>query len=103
MCNEQTCCRVRWLGELLSIFECKNGLRQSDALSPVLFNLALEKVVSDISDLKEMEIIGPYTLLTYADDIILLGESRNDVEESARKLIKSSSHMGPVINENKTK
>lgn len=93
MCNEQTCCRVRFLGELSSIFECKNGLRQGDALSPVLFNLALEKVVSDTSDLKEMVIIGSYTLLAYADDIILLGESRNDVEESAKKLIKSSCNM----------
>jgi len=49
--------------------------------------------VSDISDLKGMEIIGPYTLLTYGDDIILLGESKNDVEESARKLIKFSYNM----------
>ena len=57
----------------------------------------------DIPVLKEIEIIGPYTLLAYADDIILLGESRNDVEESARKLIKSSCNMGLVINENKTK
>jgi len=50
-----------------------------------------------------MEIIGPFTLLTYADDIILLGESRNDVNESTRKLVKSNSYMGLVINENKTK
>jgi len=49
------------LEELSSIFEYKNGLRQGDALSPVLFNLVLEKVVSDIPDLKEMEIIGPGT------------------------------------------
>jgi hypothetical protein len=47
-------------------------------------------MVKDISDLKEMEIIGPHTMLAFADYIILLGESRNDVEESARKLIKSS-------------
>lgn len=73
MCNEQTCYRVRFLGELSSICKCKNGLRQGDAMYPMLFNLALEKVVRDISDLKEMEIIGHYTLLAYAYDIILLG------------------------------
>jgi len=72
-------------------------------MSSVLFKLALEKVVRDISDLKEMEIIDPYILLAYANDIILLGESRSDVEESARKLIKSSCNMRLVINENKTK
>jgi hypothetical protein len=69
----------------------------------VLFNLALEKVVIDISDIKEIEILGPYTLLAYADDIILLGESRNDVEERTSKLITSSCNIGLVINENNTK
>lgn len=57
----------------------------------------------DLQDLKEMEIIGPYTLLAYADDIILIGESRHDVEESAKKLIKSSCGMGLAVNEDKTK
>lgn len=42
-----------------------------------------------------MEIIGSCTLLAYADDVILLGEYRYDVQESARKLIKSSYiHVG---------
>jgi len=59
ICNEQTYCKVRFLEELSTIFECKIGLRQGDALFPVLFNLALEKVMRDISDLKEMEIMGP--------------------------------------------
>lgn len=72
-------------------------------MSPVLFNLALKKVVRNISDLKEMEIIVLHTLLAYTDDFILLGESRNGVDERARKLIKSSCNMGLVINENKTK
>ncbi|VVC28138.1 Reverse transcriptase domain [Cinara cedri] len=94
---------LRFLEELSSIFECKKGLRQGDTLSLVLLNLALKKVVRDIPNLKEMELISPYTLFAYADDIILLGESRNDVEENVRKLIKSSCNIGLVINENKTK
>jgi hypothetical protein len=73
------------------------------SLYPVLFNLALEKVIRNITDPKEMDVIGTHTLLAYADDIIILGESKHDVEERARKLIMSSSIMGLVINENKTK
>jgi len=103
MCNEQTYCKVRFLGELSTRFECKTGLRQGDALSQVLFNLTLEKVVRNITDPKEIDVIGTHTLLAYADDIIILGESKHDVEERARKLIMSSSSMGLVINENKTK
>jgi len=48
MCNEQTYCKVHFLGELSIMFECKTGLRKGDALSPVLFNLALEKVVRNV-------------------------------------------------------
>jgi hypothetical protein len=36
---------VRVQGELSDPFEVGKGLRQSDALSPVLFNLALESVL----------------------------------------------------------
>lgn len=103
MCNEQTYCKVRFCGELSTMFECKTGLRQGDALSPALFNLALQKVKRNISDLEEMEISHTPYLECFADDIILIGESKHDVEESARKLIKSSSKMGLVINEEKTK
>lgn len=63
---------------------------QDDTMSPVLFNLALEKVVRDIQDTKEIKVIGYNTLLTYVDDIILLEESRHDVEEKTKKPIKSS-------------
>jgi len=52
MCNEQTYCKVRFLGELSTMFECKTGLIRDDALSPILFNLALEKVIRDIPDPK---------------------------------------------------
>lgn len=50
-----------------------------------------------------MKIIGTHTLLAYADDIILLGESKHDIENRATKLIKSSKNMRLVVNEHKTK
>lgn len=34
---------------------------------------------------------------------ILIGESRHNFEENARKLIKSSFNMGRAVNEDKTK
>ncbi|VVC33182.1 Reverse transcriptase domain [Cinara cedri] len=93
MCNEQTYFKVRLLGELSIIFKSKTELRQVVALFPTLFNLDLEKVMRDIPDLKEMETVGPYTLLVYLDDIILLGEFKYDIEENAKKLMKSSYNM----------
>jgi len=45
---------------------------QGKALSPVFFNLAHEKVIRDIREEQEMEIIGLNTLLAYLDDIVIL-------------------------------
>lgn len=44
---EQTQCKVSVAGNTSDAFEVKRGLRQGDALSTVLFNLALEKVIRD--------------------------------------------------------
>lgn len=49
-CNYRTMCRVHFLQEMSETFEVKSGLRQGDALSPTLFNLALEKVMREVWD-----------------------------------------------------
>jgi len=42
MCLTETCSRV-WVGKHLSdMFLIRNGLKEGDALSPLLFNFALE-------------------------------------------------------------
>ncbi|KAL4082894.1 hypothetical protein QTP88_029548 [Uroleucon formosanum] len=67
------------------------GLRQGDALSPVLFNLVLEKVI------REANITGGFSvgqttvdLLAYADDIAILGNSVEEVKSSCWKLMKTA-------------
>jgi hypothetical protein len=39
---------VRIEGTLSSFFENKTGLKQGDSLSPILFNLALQKMIHSI-------------------------------------------------------
>ncbi|KAL4084248.1 hypothetical protein QTP88_028073 [Uroleucon formosanum] len=79
------------------------GLRQGDALSPVLFNLVLEKVI------REANITGGFPvgqttvdLLAYADDIAILGNSVEEVKSSCRKLMKTAGKVGLQINDEKT-
>jgi hypothetical protein len=50
-------------GTLSSFFENKIGLKQGDSLSPILFNLALQKVIQSI----QMVPSG----VAYADDTVL--------------------------------
>lgn len=58
------------------------GLRQGDALSLVLFNLVLERVIREMNILEGV-ILGQSTIgmLAYADDITLLGEDLDMIKE----------------------
>ena len=47
MCTK-TRSAVRIDGTLPSFFENKTGLKQGDPLSPILFNLALQKVIQSV-------------------------------------------------------
>jgi sorting nexin-29 len=103
ICNSYTYCRVRYQGELSLQFEVQSGLKQSDAMSPVLFNLALEQVMRDMSVCHEMELNGKNVMLAYAGDIVILGDKESDIVKAAEKLIEASNRMNLTINEEKTK
>jgi len=51
------------MGETSESFECKTGLRQGDALSPMLFKQALEQVIRDTHKKREMELVWMNNLL----------------------------------------
>jgi len=78
ICNSNTLCKVRWQGELSPHFEVKSGLKQEDALSPLLFNLTHQKVDRDVGEDRVMEINENMTM-AYADDVVVLGNSRQEV------------------------
>jgi hypothetical protein len=42
MCLNETCSKVRMCKRLSDTFPIQNGLKQEDALSPLLFNFALD-------------------------------------------------------------
>jgi len=37
-------------------------------------------------------------VLAYADDIVILGTSQNEIEEKAKRLFKAGHNMGLIIN-----
>jgi len=79
-------------------FEVQSGLLQGDALSPTLFNLALEKIVRDTNEQRKMDIIGESVILAYADDILVLGKMKEEIVQTTEKLINANKSMGLCIN-----
>jgi sorting nexin-29 len=97
MCLNETYSKVR-VGKLLSDkFPIQNGLKQGDALSPLLFNFALEYAIRKFQENEVgLELNGTHQLLVYADDINFLGF------ENTKTILEASRDVGLDINEEKT-
>jgi hypothetical protein len=102
-CYEKTLCRVCYMQGISDPFEVKSGLKQEETLSPALFNLALEKIMRDTNDDRRMETSNEQVMLAYADDIVLMGETKEEIINSISKLINASKGIGLHVNEGKTK
>ncbi|VVC28325.1 Reverse transcriptase domain [Cinara cedri] len=102
-CYGKTLCRVRYLQGISDPLEVKSGLKQGDALSPALFNFALEKIIRDINDDRRMEISNEQVMLAYADDIMVMGETKEEVINSTFELMNASKGMGLHVYEEKIK
>lgn len=84
-------------------FEVKSELKQGDSSSPILFNLVLEPVVKDVGEDRVMELNDNEAMLAYVDDVVILGNSRQEVILTIEKCVAFSRKMGFVINKAKIK
>ena len=72
----ETYSRVQVGKHLSNMFPIKNGLKQGDALTPLLFDSALEYAIRRIQVNQDgLKLNGTHQLLVYADGVDVLGGS----------------------------
>jgi hypothetical protein len=85
MCLAETNNRVRVGRNLSDRFPIRNGLKQGDALSPLLFKFALEYAIRRVQVNQDgLGLNGTQQPLAYADDVNILGGRVHTVRKTQK-------------------
>jgi len=81
----------------------RKGSKQGDALTPMLFNFALEYAIRRVQVNRDgLKLNGTHQLLAYADDVNRLGGSMHTVRENAEALVAATREIGLEVSADKT-
>jgi len=97
MCLNETCSIVRVGRHLSDVFPFKR--KQGDALSPLLFNFALEYAIRHVQvNQDSLKLNGTHQLLFYADVVDILGGNVHTLKKNTEALVAASKKNGLEIN-----
>jgi len=75
-----------------------------DALSPMLFNFALDYTIRRVQVNQDgLKLNGTHQLLAYADDVNILGGSIHTLKENEETLVAATREIGLEVSADKTK
>ena len=97
---------IRINGHYSAYFDSKNGVCQGDNLSPVLFCKFIDGLIRELK-MKNMGVSMPngrkICLLAYADDLVLLGNSEQELQKLLDSMGEWCKRWRVLINVHKTK
>jgi hypothetical protein len=103
-CLNETYSKVRIGKHLSDSSPIQNGLKQGDALSPLLFNFALNNAIRKVQENQVgLKLNGTHQLLAYAVDVNLLGDNIDTINKNTQTLTHANKEVGLEVNVEKTK
>ena len=96
--NVMSCVKLN--NSITDIFSCKEGLRQGDSLSPILFSFYINDLPSKLSRVNTSTYID---ILLYADDLAILASSREELQHKLNVLSVYCKDRSLNVNVNKSK
>jgi hypothetical protein len=103
MCLNETYGTVHIGKNLSHRFLIQNGLKQGYALSPLVFNFALEYVCRRIQDNQEgLKLNVTYQLLDYVDDVNIVREIIDAIQKNTKALLDASKEISLEVNPEET-
>jgi len=103
MCQDEMYSRVKVGRNLSEMFPSRNGLKEQDGLSPLLFNFALKYTIRRVQVNQDgLKLNSTQQLLVYTDDDNRLGGSVHTINENAKAMVVASKETGLEVNANET-
>jgi len=103
VCLTETYSRVQVGKSLSDRLPIRNCLKKGDALSPLLFNCALEYVIRSVQVSQVgLKLNGTHQLQISADNVNMLGGSVHSIMKSTKDLVVASKEIGLEVNADKT-
>jgi hypothetical protein len=100
----ETYSRIREGKHWSDSFPIRSGLKQGEALLPLLFKFALENAIRRVRVNQDgLKLNGTHELLAYADDVNILGVNVHVVKKNTEDLVAATKEIGLEVNADDTK